>query len=63
MNKTTMDFEDASDLVYVDPAQNSVSCRGVSKNLGHPEVYLTFDGSSSVRCYYCGREFKKHAID
>ena len=59
MKESIKDFDDRADLVYVDPVENSVSCSGVSKNLGHPEVYLTFDGATSVRCYYCGREFKK----
>ncbi len=59
MKEAKVDFDYSADLVYVDLAEDSVSCSGVGNNLGHPEVYLTFDGASSVRCYYCGREFRK----
>ena len=56
----TASNKDADTQVYVDAEEETVCCRGTSKALGHPAVFLTFDGGNSVQCYYCGRVFKKH---
>jgi uncharacterized Zn-finger protein len=34
-----------------------VACDGGDGGLGHPRVYLTFDGASQVVCPYCSRTF------
>ena len=46
-------------IVSVDPAETTVCCRGGEGALGHPAIYLNFDGQSTVKCYYCGKEFIK----
>ncbi len=45
--------------IRVDDADRSTGCDGGVGTLGHPLVYLTFDGKQSVDCYYCGRRFAK----
>ena len=53
----------AGATVYVEANEAVVCCRGASKSLGHPAVYLTFTEGSSVQCYYCGRVFKRTWAD
>ena len=36
-----------------------VGCDGGGDALGHPLIYLLFDGHSFVDCYYCGERFAK----
>ena len=36
-----------------------VGCDGGEGALGHPLIYLPFDGRSFVDCYYCGQRFAK----
>ncbi len=43
--------------------QATVCCRGASKALGHPAVYLAFAEHSTVQCYYCGCEYKQAPVD
>jgi uncharacterized Zn-finger protein len=45
--------------INVSPDQATVCCRGASNALGHPVVYLAFAENSTVRCYYCGCEYKQ----
>ena len=45
--------------VEVDKEVTTVCCRGVDDALGHPAVYLTFSDQNTVRCYYCGCEFRR----
>ena len=49
--------------IKVSPDQVSVCCRGASDAFGHPAVYLTFAEKPTVRCYYCGCEFKRASND
>ncbi len=50
-------------VVYVDYNESTVCCRGVSKALGHPAVYLSFEENrDTVQCYYCGCEFKRKQL-
>lgn len=46
-------------VIKVNPGQATVCCRGANNGLGHPAVYLTFAGQSTVQCYYCGRVFSQ----
>ena len=46
-------------VVYVGENETTVCCRGGADGLGHPAVYLTYDGQDCVHCYYCGCKFKR----
>ena len=48
-------------IIRVDEGEESVGCNGGGGALGHPMVYLLFDGKPSVDCYYCSRHFAKPA--
>jgi len=50
---------DAREIVQVDDDTESVGCNGGGGALGHPLVYLTFDGGDIVDCYYCSARFAK----
>jgi uncharacterized Zn-finger protein len=45
--------------IRVDDAEESARCDGGAGALGHPLIYLPFDGGTFVDCYYCGRRFAK----
>lgn len=45
------------EIIEVDASTKQVCCDGGDGALGHPAVYYTFDGKSSVDCGYCGRRF------
>jgi uncharacterized Zn-finger protein len=47
------------EIIQVAPADDVAGCNGGGGALGHPLVYLRFDGKSSVDCYYCSRRFVK----
>ncbi|HRK97585.1 MAG: zinc-finger domain-containing protein [Alphaproteobacteria bacterium] len=47
------------EALAVDPASSGVKCDGGGGALGHPLVYYSFDGKTSVRCLYCDRLFVK----
>jgi uncharacterized Zn-finger protein len=38
---------------------NEVGCDGGGGSLGHPLIYLQFDGRRAVDCYYCSQRFAK----
>ncbi len=50
---------ESREIVQVDDDTETVSCDGGGGVLGHPRVYLTFDDSDVVDCYYCSRRFAK----
>ncbi|MEM7467454.1 MAG: zinc-finger domain-containing protein [Pseudomonadota bacterium] len=47
------------EIVQVKDDVESVGCNGGGGALGHPLVYLTFETSDVVDCYYCSRRFVK----
>ena len=47
------------EIIEVDDAEETVACDGGGGPLGHPLVYLRFEGKPQVDCYYCSRRFKK----
>lgn len=48
----------------VDENIEEVGCDGGgAEGLGHPLVYLRFEGKREVACYYCGERFAKPAAD
>ena len=51
-------------MIEVSEEESTVCCRGADEGLGHPAVYLTLSDSDTVRCYYCGCEFRrvKHGV-
>lgn len=49
----------APETINVDEADEVAGCNGGGGALGHPLVYLRFDGKPSVDCYYCSRRFAK----
>jgi uncharacterized Zn-finger protein len=52
---------DQREIVEVAEADETVGCDGGGGALGHPLVYLRFEGKSVVDCYYCSRRFAKPA--
>ncbi|MFP4314069.1 MAG: zinc-finger domain-containing protein [Alphaproteobacteria bacterium] len=50
---------EAPEIINVDPDSDEVMCDGGGGALGHPQVWYTFDGQSSVECGYCDRLFVK----
>ena len=59
MAKTTSDYKPAETIQVASDA-NQVVCDGGIGPLGHPQVWYSFDGKSSVSCHYCGRQFVKN---
>ena len=51
--------QNSEQIVRVDSTESTVCCRGGEGVLGHPAIYLNFEDQSTVKCYYCGREFIK----
>lgn len=57
-----MEIENNTPVVEVSAEETSVCCRGASKALGHPAIYLEMKNEQQeVSCYYCGRTFRKSA--
>ena len=50
------------EIIQVDDDTETVGCDGGGGALGHPLVYLQFDGKQSVDCYYCSRRFVKSGV-
>lgn len=48
-----------SEVVEVRADEETVGCDGGGGALGHPLVYLRFEGKPVVDCYYCSRRFVK----
>lgn len=49
----------AREIIKVDEVDETAGCNGGGGALGHPLVYLRFDGKASVDCYYCSRRYAK----
>jgi uncharacterized Zn-finger protein len=49
--------QNSEQIVFVDPSETTVCCRGGEGALGHPAIYLNMEEQSSVKCYYCGKQF------
>ncbi len=49
------------EIVEVPEADETAGCDGGGGALGHPLVYLRFEGKPIVDCYYCSRRFAKPA--
>lgn len=47
------------ETIQVSADTDQVSCDGGGGPLGHPLVYYSFDGRTSVDCLYCDRHFIK----
>lgn len=48
----------------VDDDADQVSCDGGVGALGHPRIYISFDGGDMAECGYCDRLFiKKRTAD
>lgn len=47
------------EIIEVNEADETVGCDGGGGPLGHPLVYLRFEGKPQVDCYYCSRRFAK----
>ena len=52
---------DTPETIAVSADTDQVSCDGGGGPLGHPLVYYSFDGRTSVDCLYCDRHFVKPA--
>lgn len=50
---------EAPEVIAVPPGTDQVSCDGGGGPLGHPRIYMTFDGVDSLDCPYCDRAFVK----
>lgn len=49
----------ARDIIRVEQDDDVTACNGGGGALGHPLVYLRFEGDEFVDCYYCSRRFAK----
>ena len=49
----------AREIKIVADDAEGVDCDGGEGSLGHPMIYLRFEGRNSVDCYYCGQRFAK----
>lgn len=45
--------------VIISSEADQIACNGGGGALGHPQVFYSFDGKSSVTCGYCGQVFVK----
>ncbi|MGR8919685.1 MAG: zinc-finger domain-containing protein [Gammaproteobacteria bacterium] len=59
MNASTKPRE----IKIVDDATDEVYCEGGEGGLGHPRVYLPFEGRNWIDCYYCGQRFAKSGYE
>ena len=48
-----------TEIIEVKSTDETAGCDGGGGALGHPLVYLRFEGKPSVDCYYCSRRFVK----
>ena len=48
-----------TEIVSVPDKATEARCDGGLGALGHPLVFLPFDGAEAVDCYYCSRRFIK----
>lgn len=48
-----------TEIIPVEESDEVAGCNGGGGALGHPLVYLRFDGKPSVDCYYCSRRYAK----
>ena len=51
------------EIKIVDDGIQEVGCDGGGGALGHPLVYLQFEGRPFVDCYYCGQRFAHSDYD
>ncbi|MEQ8233506.1 MAG: zinc-finger domain-containing protein [Gammaproteobacteria bacterium] len=51
------------EIKIVDDALDEIGCDGGGGALGHPLIYLPFDGRTWVDCYYCGQRFAKSGYE
>ena len=47
------------EIKIVEDGTEDVGCDGGAEALGHPLIYLPFEGRNYVDCYYCGQRFAK----
>lgn len=47
------------EIIEVRADDETAACDGGGGALGHPLVYLRFEGKPAVDCYYCSRRFVK----
>lgn len=52
---------DAREILKIDADEEVAECDGGGGALGHPLIYLSFDGKTRVDCYYCGQRYAKPA--
>jgi len=48
-----------TEIIRVKLGDETAGCDGGGGTLGHPLVYLRFEGRPHVDCYYCSRRFVK----
>ena len=58
-SRDKMEAKLEADVEQVSPEVEEVVCTGGEGALGHPKIYLSFDGQAQVQCYYCGKIFTK----
>lgn len=51
------------EIKIVNDADEEVSCDGGGGALGHPLIYLPFEGRAWVDCYYCGQRYAKSGYE
>ena len=51
------------EIKIVDDDTPDVGCDGGAVALGHPLIYLRFEGHIYVDCYYCGQRFAKSGYE
>lgn len=51
------------EIKIVDDQTSEVACDGGGGALGHPLVYLRFEGKRHVDCYYCSQRFAKSGYE
>ena len=49
------------EIIVTPDSADGVSCDGGGGALGHPKVWYSFDGQTSVECGYCDRMFVKES--
>ena len=50
---------DTREIKIVGDDKDGAFCDGGTYQLGHPKIYLRFEGKDFVDCYYCGQRFAK----
>lgn len=51
----------APEQIFVSSDTKTIMCDGGGGVLGHPAVYYSFDGTDTITCGYCDREFVREA--